>query len=133
MTDATGIEIDDMHGLLREVAEAAGVTAALRLAHVFGGTKVYIPHRIPPGHPLAEAAGAAAAQYLSDSYAGELVLIPLGTDADSAAKRRTIRERLAADVPQQRIAREVGCHIRTVEREAARRRGGDPDQLSLLD
>ena len=134
MTDHAAIEIGELTGVLREVAEEAGLTAALCLARVFGGTKVYVPHRVAPDHPLAEAAGAAAAGYLSKSYGGEFVLIPLGSDVQDAARRRAIRERLAAGRSHQAIARELKCHIRTVEREAQRRRdGGDPDQLSLLD
>lgn len=121
-------------GVLREVAEAAGEPAALRLAHVYGGTKVYIPHRLPPGHALTEAAGRAAAEWLVKTYAGEILLVPLGPEADGRAKRAAIRERLRDGQPAQRIARELNCHVRTVERESARLRGaGDDRQLSLLD
>lgn len=134
MTDSADIEIEALPELLREVAKAAGLTAALRLARAFGGGRKYIPHSLPPGHELIEAAGAAAAVYLSATYAGETLIIPLGPEADAAAKRRAIRERLEARTSHQAIARELNCHIRTVDREASRLRGGgDPDQLSLLD
>lgn len=134
MSDRADILPEDLPDLLREVAEAAGVTAALRLARAFGGRPKYIPHRLPPNHELIDAAGPKAAAWLSQTYAGETLIIPLGPEADGAAKRRTIRARLAEGTPHQAIAREVRVHIRTVEREAARlRNGGESDQLSLLD
>lgn len=134
MTMPLDIGIKDLSGLLREVAEATSVTAALKLARAFGGTKIYIPHRLPGGHALVDAAGRDAAEHLSSNYAGEILLVPLGPEADAGRKRRAIRERLADGHSNQRIARDLNCHVRTVERERERLRGTDDDrQLRLLD
>ncbi|WP_372072443.1 hypothetical protein P7L75_09415 [Tistrella mobilis] len=44
---------DTLPGMLSIVARIAGVDAALRLAEAHGGTRLYVPRDVRPGHELA--------------------------------------------------------------------------------
>ena len=53
---------DTLPGMLSIVARIAGVDAALRLAEAHGGTRLYVPRDVRPGHELARVLGVQAAR-----------------------------------------------------------------------
>ena len=76
--------------VLRPVAAACGLAAALTIVQVLGGRKIYVPARPRPGQKLVEAAGMAAATAMARAFASDQIEIP------SAALLR--REGLAAAI-----------------------------------
>ena len=55
-------------GVLREIAEVAGVDAALRISDLRGGARVNIPSRVTPDCGLSLAVGEDKAQALSRHF-----------------------------------------------------------------
>lgn len=79
--------------LLNEIAEVAGVVAALQIAEARGGTRVHFPARAPDGHWLVELVGREAADKLCvhfqvDRRRGNRVDVPLGPKNFYARARR---------------------------------------------
>ncbi|MBX3527539.1 MAG: hypothetical protein KF904_15150, partial [Rhodoblastus sp.] len=69
--------------LLNEIAEVAGVVAAVAIAEARGGTRVHFPARAPDGHWLValvgrEAADELCAHFRATQAGGSYVLIPVG-------------------------------------------------------
>lgn len=130
MTDDATLEL--LPGVLREVAEEAGLPAALRLAHAFGGTEIWIPEKLTAGHRLIEALGREAAEKVVQMFGSGHLLVPLGPLADGRAKRREIMRMIEDGRTAADIARRLRCHVRTVYRARARGGRGDARQLDLL-
>lgn len=63
------------HGL-RQLADAAGVEAALKIALARGGTRLYIPKRAE-GTVLESLAGIDAARAIVAQFGGEIIEVPL--------------------------------------------------------
>lgn len=120
--------------VLRTIADAAGVTAALKLAQARGGTRIYVPHRVTDDHWLAELVGLAAAQEIARLYAGENIDIPLGLTGSAQNARRAAREALDAGASVAQAARAAGITERTVYNLRSREgRRQNPDQGNLFD
>lgn len=130
MTDAATLAA--LPGVLREVAQAAGLGAALQLAGEFGGTEIWVPEKLTPDHRLAKALGAEAAGVVLALYGRGHLLVPLGPLADAGRKRREIMAMIEMGRPASEIARALRCHVRTVYRTKSRSAAGDPNQLDLL-
>lgn len=131
MTDTATLDL--LPGVLREVAEAAGLAAALRLAGEFGGTEIWVPETLTPDHRLAKALGRDAAGAVVRLYGRGHLLVPLGPLADAGRKRREIMAMIEKGRPASEIARALRCHVRTVYRTKSRSAAGDTRQLDLLD
>ena len=123
--------------LLAEIAEVAGLDAALALASARGGSRITIPARPRPDHWFAEAVGMEAAQLIADHFrvgnSGAVVELPVGPSGAQASTRRRIDEMLRRGVSADRIAREVRVHRTTVFRRKASIDDDDPRQGSLFD
>lgn len=90
---------DNLHlpPLLNEIAEVAGVVAAVQIAEARGGTRVHFPARAPDGHWLVELVGREAADKLCAHFrateaGGCHVDVPLGPKNFYAQARRRARE-----------------------------------------
>lgn len=102
-----------MYKTLREVAEYCGMDAATELVRVFGGTRLWIPLRHTPEHPL-NRIGEKHARRLIDVFGNSSLDVPRRLlTADGLA---TVIDQLTADHEQSEIARLVGCSQRTVSR-----------------
>jgi hypothetical protein len=87
--------------ILRQIAEESSLEAALALAAAKGGTRVYVPRRLPAGHWLVGCMGQAGAEALCRLYGGESIVLPAdprrGQRARVRAIRRGIDDGLSAD------------------------------------
>lgn len=111
--------------VLREIAEAAGISAALALAESYGGTRRMIPASVTSDHWLAQCVGLEAARKICDLYRqqatgerpfGQELLIPLGPTGGLAAARQRMLHALGAGASARDAARAAGLHERTVYR-----------------
>lgn len=122
--------------LLAEIAEVAGLDAALALASARGGSRITIPARPRADHWFARTVGMEAAVLISDHFrvgnSGAVLDLPVGPSGAAATTRRRIDEMLRQGVSADRIAREVRVNRRTVFR---RKSSLDPDprQGNLFD
>lgn len=141
MTSGPGSADPILPGVLGEIEQAAGVSAALAIAEARGGTHLYVPRRVRSGHLLERLVGADAAAAIAEQLGGAEHLIPLGRDARRWQRDAEIRRRHAAGESMAEIARALHIHRRTVERvvdapppQALRVRPGGPDdrQLDLI-
>lgn len=127
------MSFDWLPPLLAEIAEVAGLDAALAVAAARGGSRATIPARPRPDHWLTQAVGAEAAQQICDHFrvgnSGAVLEIPVGTQAQ---KQRRIDEMLREGVSADKIARQLQVHRTTVFRRKASG-GHDPRQGSLFD
>ena len=108
-------DLDALPGVLDEIAEVAGRTAALKLALEWGGEDVHVPK---PGHlercldhPLVEilAAEPGAAQAIAERFAGSRIYLP---QARTACARYLARQ----GIPAGAIAARLHLSHRTVRR-----------------
>lgn len=101
---------------LAEIAQVAGLAAALKLMHAQGGVRVGIPKRAPDGHWLVELIGREAADRLGAHFAGGRVLIPM-SDRSRVRKAAAL---LAEGKSLDYVARHARLHVRHVSRIKAR-------------
>lgn len=112
-----------LDGILGEIADVAGIAAALALADQYGGTQVHFPRSVTPDHWLVQCVGTEAAKSICDYMTvtdadgrrkGQRgVLIPRGPMAIMRqAKRRLVRE-LEAGTSVRVAARRAGLGERT--------------------
>lgn len=119
--------------LLAEIAEVAGLKAALQLAAERGGNRVYIPERAADDHWLVRAVGREAADMICAHFAvpsGIELEVPRGPTGRQAEHYRRLSQLIAEGAPSGQITHELGISRRTVTRHRAKRR--DPDQLQLF-
>ncbi|GJD93387.1 hypothetical protein [Methylobacterium iners] len=120
--------------VLRDIADVAGVAAALKLAQAKGGTRIYVPRKISEGHWLAELLGMEAASAVRKLYAGENIAVPLGLSGALQNARRIAREALDKGASVSQAARAAGLTERSIynlmSREERVRASG---QRSLFD
>ena len=114
--------LEGLPALLREIAEVAGLDAALGLARARGGTRVYIPAKAGAAHWLVKAVGGDAADLICDHFTmngiGMRVDIPFGPVHSSAEKMR----RLDNMIREGKSAREISQALGQTERSVFYRR-----------
>lgn len=127
---------DGLPDTLQEIAEVAGLDAAMKLAWARGGTQVWIPRKAGPRHWLVEAVGREAADAIcrhfcvtdADGHAvGRLrILIPQGgTGVLAQARRRLAHELRTGNGGVRTAARKCGLSERAAWRLKAKiRKGG---------
>jgi hypothetical protein len=120
----------DLPELLREIAEIAGIDAALAIADAKGGQDVIIPTRLRPDHWLVVAVGLEKAERISAHFTSghrrQRVIVPLGPAGSFLAERRR-RAKALADAQARgssanQIAAEVGITERSVRRFRSKQR-----------
>ncbi|ADZ72419.1 helix-turn-helix domain-containing protein [Polymorphum gilvum] len=121
-------------GILVEIAEVAGIDAALKLAAEKGGQTVYIPSHASDDHWLTATVGWDAAARICDHLrvrnTGGRFLIPIAREASA---RRALVKALESGASARQAAAASGCHERTAYRTRARlRRRKDPRQGDLF-
>ncbi|MBB4016712.1 hypothetical protein GGR16_001718 [Chelatococcus caeni] len=128
----------DLPQLLSEIAEVAGISAALAIAEAKGGQEVFIAGRLKKDNWLVQAVGLEKARLISDHFcsgrARLKVTIPLGPTGSYLAERRrrakAMAEAVEAGVSANDIARAAGVTNRSARRFRARmRKDRDVDLL----
>lgn len=120
--------------VLRLVAEAAGVEAALKLSQERGGTRIYVPRKLPADHWLVSLIGMAGANALRERYAGENIDLPLGVGGSAQNARLAARLALDGGASVAQAARVAGLTERTVYALRSREGTGPAArQLNLFD
>ncbi|MEC9342670.1 MAG: helix-turn-helix domain-containing protein [Pseudomonadota bacterium] len=112
--------------VLAEIAEVAGLDAALKMAEARGGTEIYIPAAVGDDHWLTKTVGREAAERICEHFTGSgpgcRLELPLGP-AGSAAKIRAKVDRLIAQGKSEReIALATGYSGRGVRLRRANAR-----------
>lgn len=130
---------DALPGILGEIADVAGLDAALAVAQTKGGTVARIAAKLSDENWLVKAVGIENAQRISAHFTagrGIDLLIPLGPTGsfkrDQARRAEAYTRALASGRNVQETARIVGVTRRSVERFRARPRDDDPDQGNLF-
>lgn len=127
---------------LAEIAEVAGLDAALAMADVRGGSRISIPSDPPEGHWLVNAVGMDLAQeicsHFSTGYGGKggaVFDLPLSPNLDLVKRRKRIDQLIADGVSADKIAVETRTHRTTVFRRQAKLRAGEdlPKHPDLFD
>lgn len=112
--DADPVDLQLLAPVLRLVAQAAGLAAALRLVELRGGGHVYVPKEAEPGHALAAIVTQAGLAALSRAYGGEHILVPMARAALLEMRNRKLRA-ARGELSVQQLAREFGLHRRRVQ------------------
>jgi len=123
-------------GVLREIAEVAGLPAALAIAEAKGGTRAHFPVRTAQGHWLPELVGADAAEkicmhFRSTARGGVGVDVPLGPKGYYMKVRKRALEMIGEGMSTDAIARRLGVSRTMIKRmkaseRAARESRGEP-------
>lgn len=115
--------------LLAEIAEVAGLPAALAIAEAKGGINAHFPAHAPDGHWLVECVGRKRADRLCahfrttrQSGAGVTLLVPLGPRNFYARARRRAMELTEEGASREEVAQQLGVHVRTIQRHRGRLR-----------
>lgn len=114
--------MNDLPGILAEIAEIAGEAAALQVAAAKGGTMAYfpLPGHLHEKHWLVEAVGIKAASAIAECLAERemrSIEIPLGPLAGIRGRSRAAMARaLAEGKSVSQAARLAGVHMRTARR-----------------
>jgi hypothetical protein len=132
---------EHLPALLKEIAEVAGLDAALAVAQAKGGITARFGSRLAPENWLVEAVGMEKAQLLSDHFTsgrGRIEFdIPLGPTGsikrDMLARAEAMRKALESGHKTTHTARHLGITRRSVQRFNAKcATVKDPDQQDLF-
>ncbi|MBV1702605.1 MAG: hypothetical protein KGQ46_12370 [Hyphomicrobiales bacterium] len=123
--------------LLAEIAEVAGLDAALALAEAKGGTRVYFPASAPADHWLPRLVGPEAARLICNHFRATMSggigdLVPMGPNATPLRLRAMAQKLTAEGHSADSIARTLKVHQRTVFRMRASGKVRDPRQGNLF-
>lgn len=116
--------------ILQEVADLAGLGAALQLASARGGRRLYVPQQ-PTDQFIADI-GAKAARALSELYPNEIINVPLGPEGVLKRARRIAEEALERGASAGEAAALSGFSERMMYIRKAKRRAretSDQDDL----
>ena len=138
-------------GALAEIAEVAGLDAALKLAEARGGTEIYVPARAGDDHWLVATVGREAADVICrhfgirpptdrgdrgrdyrDSNRGVRVSLPLGPRGSIRKIRATVERMIGEGRSTNEIALACGYTSRGVEKRKARVRERANDRQGRL-
>lgn len=119
--------------LLAEIAQVAGLDAALKLAEARGGTEVYIPATATDGHWLVETVGRSAANAICAHFtvhaSGCRLELPLGPAGTAAQLRRQIDRMIAEGRSEREIALAAGYTGRGIRLRKAKIKADTQDGL----
>lgn len=117
-------------GILGDIADVAGLDAALKLARARGGTAMKISGRA--GGALAQIVGDDAATKIAELLGSIEYTIPMANLRGQKARRAKARMMLQQGVPSSKVALAVDVHLRTIERLRQRERDDPDPQLPLF-
>jgi hypothetical protein len=125
-------DYSDLPGLLADIAEVAGLEAAMILAETVGGTRVTIPARAGDDHWLVRTVGKTAAEAICDHFrtlsaegreaGARHIVIPKGPAGCLDKARRRMAKELLDGASAREAARRAGLSERAAFRMRARMR-----------
>lgn len=122
--------------LLVEIAEIAGLEAAITLADRYGGNRVYIPRRASDSHWLTLCVGRKAADLICHHFAhpsGIELELPRGPALNRTERQARLRRLIAQGLTSTEITQRLGTTRRSVTRNrSAMVRDLDGTQLDLF-
>jgi len=109
--------------LLNQIADVAGLDAALALANARGGSRVSFPAKLPKEHWLIDCVGHDAAaliceEFRGGNYGGQVDL-PVGPTGSANAVRRAVDQMIKDGMSADQIAMKMKVHRTTVFRRKA--------------
>lgn len=85
------LDAEQLPSSLHDVIDAIGIDAALRLVEHLGGTRLYVPERMTPDHPIVALLGHKHAYALAEHFGGDQIILPRCVAAIRAMRDETIR------------------------------------------
>lgn len=130
----------DLPPLLAEIAEAAGIDAALAIAEAKGGQEVFIVSRLRPDNWLVVAVGREKAECISAHFCSgryrQKLNIPFGPKGSYLAERRrrarALTEALSDGATANEMAKAAGVTNRSARRFRTKQRQHNSSQFKLL-
>jgi hypothetical protein len=128
--------VNQLPGILAQIADIAGEDAALAIAAARGGTQIYIPPSPDRDHWLSRLVGQhsarAIAERLTCGVGGMRVDLPLGPKGHAARVRAKVDRMIRDNRSERDIALATGYSIRGVRKRKAKLKPGDDRQLPLF-
>ncbi|MDX3805142.1 MAG: helix-turn-helix domain-containing protein [Bosea sp. (in: a-proteobacteria)] len=130
----------DLPPLLAEIAEVAGIDAALAIAEAKGGQEVFIVSRLRPDNWLIAAVGRDKAERISAHFCSgryrQKLSIPFGPKGSYLAERRrrarALAEALSGGATANEMAKAAGVTNRSARRFRTKQRQHNSSQYKLL-
>lgn len=110
-------------GLLGEIADVAGMAAALKLARERGGTEMTFSGR--PGSVLALIVGDEAAARIADRFGPQKYVIPMANVRGRGARQAAVARMMADKATASQAARAHEVHERTARRIRSKLKTGN--------
>lgn len=124
------VRAKDLPDSLVDVAEALGMSVALKLMEHYGGLEVKFPTVPKPDHPILKALGEEDGYAVCRLLSNTSIYVPHGKPRRSSRAQVLALE--AQGLDRAAIARELGISQRHVRR-MANAKPADPNQLTLFD
>lgn len=116
-------DLDGLPQLMVEIAEVAGVEAAITICDRYGGNRVYIPRIAPDHHWLVHCVGRVAADAICAHFAspsgGIELELPTGARLNRTQRRAKLEKLIAEGYSSTEITRRLGVTRRCVSRAKA--------------
>lgn len=116
-------DLDGLPQLMVEIAEIAGVEAAITICDRYGGNRVYIPRYAPDHHWLVHCVGRVAADAICTHFAngatGIELELPTGARLNRTQRRAKLEKLIAEGYSSTEITRRLGVTRRCVSRAKA--------------
>lgn len=112
--DISEIREDLLPKSLQSICSVIGLSAAIKIASHYGGTRLWVPANMQVNHPLARLIGFDQAVKLCTRYRCEYLSIPRAARAIKAMRNAAIVSRYLAGEKAKSLAREYGIHERMI-------------------
>lgn len=130
----------DLPPLLAEIAEVAGIDAALAIAEAKGGQEVIIPARLRDDHWLVPIIGrekaAQICEHFTSGYRRQKLSVPFGPKGSYLAERRrrarALADALSDGATANQMAKAAGVTNRSARRFRTKQRQHNSSQYKLL-
>lgn len=127
------VDIEDLPGVLRQMADLIGLQATLTIVKHYGGVRLYVPRNMTPEHILAKMIGFPAACKLSKEYGGvDHFDIPRAVAAIRNARDADIARKLSMGKSARDLAIEYQMTERGINKVSERLGGVKNDKQAHL-
>lgn len=119
------LDPEQLPGSLNDVIDAIGIDAALRLVEHLGGTRLYVPERMTPEHPIVALLEHKQAYALAEHFGGDQIILPRCVAAIRAMRDDTIRQQRNGGASTKALAIKHGLTERQIYAILA---AGEPEE-----